>query len=144
MSKSRAEVTFIDGLMSAGLYKRNQGRLTRQLTAAALALVLYLGMWSFSTSMLAEYERPVRVYLPVVLAVVGSWLIYRAVNFPRFADFLISVEAEVDKVTWASWAELRRATVIVLSVMFLIGAAIYVLDLIWLALFGLLEIVQIG
>ncbi len=31
---------------------------------------------------------------------VGLWLCFRLVNMPRFADFLIAVEAEMNKVSW--------------------------------------------
>lgn len=36
------------------------------------------------------------------LGVVGIWFGYRLVNWPRFADFLISVEAELNKVSVAN------------------------------------------
>ena len=35
-----------------------------------------------------------------LLAVVGLWAAYRVVNLPAFADFLIAVEAEMNKVSW--------------------------------------------
>ncbi|MAG92768.1 MAG: preprotein translocase subunit SecE [Planctomycetaceae bacterium] len=154
MAKAKPDETFMAGLLSASLYKRNQGRLTRQLTGAALALILYLGMWSFSNNLLADLETPVipvpglgtgmpaRVWLPVALAIVGTWVVYRAVNYPRFADFLISVEAEVDKVTWASRAELHRATIVVLAVMFSLGAVLFLLDWLWMVVFRGVGIVQ--
>jgi preprotein translocase subunit SecE len=146
MAKSKT-LSFWDGLLSVGLYKRNQGRLTRQLTAAALGLILALGMWTLSNNLLADYDNPVilsfplRQWLPFLLFLVGMWLVYRIVNYPRFADFLISVEAEIDKVTWASKAELYRATVVVLIVMFTIGSILYLYDFIWLYFFRFLRVV---
>ena len=65
------------------------------------------------------------------------------VNYPRFADFLISVEAEMDKVSWSSKSELYRATVVVLVTMVLIGIILFVFDVIWQYFFefiGFLEI----
>ena len=34
-------------------------------------------------------------------------------ELPTFANFLISVEAEMDKVSWATWGYLKRATAVV-------------------------------
>ena len=58
----------------------------------------------------------------------GIWLAFRAVNLPQFADFLISVEAEMDKVTWSSRQELYRATVVVITTMVLLGAILLLYD----------------
>ena len=36
----------------------------------------------------------------VAVLAFGLWLGYRIVNVPQFADFLIAVEAEMNKVSW--------------------------------------------
>ena len=46
---------------------------------------------------------------PAPCCLVGVWLGYRLVNIPRFADFLIAVEAEMNKVSWPSRGELIRS-----------------------------------
>jgi len=65
------------------------------------------------------------------------------VNYPKFADFLIAVEAEVDKVTWASKPEVYRATVVVLVTMFSIGLLLFAFDLIWQTFFEMINVLQI-
>ena len=52
-------------------------------------------------------------------------------NVPAFADFLIAVEAEMNKVSWPTRPELFRAATVVLLVIFLMGAYLSVCDLIW-------------
>ena len=37
-----------------------------------------------------------------LLLLLGLWIGYRLVNMPQFADFLIAVEAEMNKVSWPS------------------------------------------
>jgi len=216
--------TFRSELLSLGLYKRNQGRLARQLTFAGLALMVAAGayvlsqgplqglanqyyrvvvsvpkgteekekdlkeladkhslvyvdsvvrggnqeiqfrapssrLWMTSEERSADArqnaddfvaavqqkvglkprapdlrnDKPVGIIYGVPLVVCGLclWVIFRLVNYPRFAEFLISVEAEMNKVSWASKQELYRATVVVLSTMVLLGAVLMVYDTIW-------------
>ena len=217
--------SFRSELLSAGLYKRNQGRLARQLTAAGLGLLVVAGayilsqgplaglssdyyqivfdlpkdsekeaesldklaarhhleigpavtrgsrrelqfkaptsrFWTANSSLANEAKknadefvaaagsdldlkpaRPVEqkheraigiIYgVPVVVCLVLGWVVFRLVNYPRFAEFLISVEAEMNKVSWASKQELYRATVVVLSTMIILGAVLMIYDTIW-------------
>jgi preprotein translocase subunit SecE len=81
------------------LYKRTQGRMVRQITCLVIWVTFALGAWRMY-SLMAD---PVFKYvLPFVLLVAGLWIGYRAVNLPTFADFLIAVEAEMNKVSWPS------------------------------------------
>ena len=65
----------------------------------------------------------------------GLWAAYRVVNLPAFADFLIAVEAEINKVSWPSWSELWRSTLVVIVVIFLIGLLLAAFDSVWIWLF---------
>jgi preprotein translocase subunit SecE len=78
----------------------------------------------------------------LLVAALGAWGAFRAVNYPRFADFLISVQAEVDKVSWASKEELYRATVVVVVTMFLLGFTLLAFDVIWQWFFRLIGVLQ--
>ena len=66
---------------------------------------------------------------------------YRVVNVPAFADFLIAVEAEMNKVSWPTRAELFRASMVVLIVMFRLAFILAAFDLFWKVLFHGLHIV---
>jgi preprotein translocase subunit SecE len=143
MANKKETVGFLGNMLEPALYKRNQGRLTRQLTALSFALIIFLGAWTLSGE-LAGKDVSLRVGIPVILAAIGGWIVYRAVNFPSFADFLISVEAEMDKVTWATKSELYRSTVVVISVMFFLGFALFVYDLFWQWFFQLIGFLQIN
>ena len=145
MSRAQTKPSFLGELLQAGLYKRNQGRLTRQLTVAGLGLVIFFGAWSFSqwlSSSVGLTDPWISIGIPALLFVVGMWLAFRAVNYPRFADFLISVEAEMDKVSWPSRPELYRATVVVITTMVLIGLVLFVYDIFWVWLFTEIGILQ--
>lgn len=113
-----------------GIYKRSQGRIARQVTWGALFVVIGLGAWRLH-DFLIDYGPKVQLTVPTVLFVVGAWVSYRLVNMPSFADFLIAVEAEMNKVSWPSVGELWRSLLVVL---FSIGFLVVVLaayDLFW-------------
>jgi preprotein translocase subunit SecE len=143
MAKSKNGPTFGGELLSYELYKRNQGRLTRQLTALAVALVVALGAWSLSQGPLSPYQQATRVGIPLAISLAGAWLAFRLVNFPRFADFLISVEAEMGKVSWASWPELYRATIVVLVTMFFLGFVLLGYDIVWQYFFRWIHFLEV-
>ena len=67
-----------------------------------------IGLWQLYFWLLGHegWPKTVVIGLPVVSAIVGLWATYRSVNLPAFADFLIAVEAEMNKVSWPSWSEL--------------------------------------
>ena len=65
------------------------------------------------------------------VVVVGLWLCFRLVNLPKFADFLIAVEAEMTKVSWPTRHELIRGSVVVIVTLVFLAAMLTVYDLIW-------------
>ncbi len=78
--------------------------------------------------------------LPAALAVAGLWATYRIVNLPAFADFLIAVEAEMNKVSWPSWGELVRWSVVVIIMIFAIGFLLFAFDNFWVFIFKLVGV----
>ena len=74
--------------------------------------------------------------MPLLLVAVGLWVSYRLVNIPRFADFLISVEAEMNKVSWPSKGELIRSSMVVIFVIVAMSALLYGYDAFWTLIFG--------
>lgn len=145
MAKAKQDTTFISELANPGLYKRNQGRLVRQVTAVAIAVIVLLGASTLATqSPLREFKSTgIRWGIPAAVAIVGLWFAYRAVNYPKFADFLIAVEGEMDKVSWPDLPYLIRATGVVLVVMFLLGFLLFAYDLFWQWFFKLIGFLRI-
>lgn len=122
--------TFIRELVHVGLYKRNQGRITRQVSFAALAVTIALGLLRLSLT-LAGRGMEYQFGVPLALLLAGLWVSYRVVNVPVFADFLIAVEAEMNKVSWPSRAELFRATIVVLIMIAFLALFLAGCDVIW-------------
>jgi preprotein translocase subunit SecE len=131
---------FVHNLFQVGLYKRNQGRITRQVTAAAIAITFAMGAWRMS-SMANLNDMTNRFAIPGLVLCAGLWLAYRIVNMPSFADFLISVEAEMSKVSWPTRTELIRGSVVVLITIVSLAAFLFLFDLAWTFVFSKLGIV---
>jgi preprotein translocase subunit SecE len=118
---------FVQELFRVGVYKRNQGRISRQATFAALAVIVAFGAWSLNEFF--QDKHPVVHYLvPFVLLLAGVWASFRIINMPNFADFLISVEGEMNKVSWPSRGELFRASIVVMVVIFFLAALLFAYD----------------
>jgi preprotein translocase subunit SecE len=126
---------FFEELFRLSLYKRNQGRIARQATAAALALIFALGAWSLS-EFYQDKGPTLHYFVPLVFLLAGLWASFRIVQMPAFADFLISVEGEMNKVSWPSRGELFRASIVVMLVIFFLAALLFTYDFVleWLRL----------
>lgn len=196
---------FFQELIHTGIYKRSQGRITRQVTWAAMAIAVALGLWQLSNVLvgwdpeflraeiyavnsgrveyvheqnvtyirivnsqgqeLEKHQVPrevqrrvtqgqqvesdavlcqwtsrwvragIRYGLPGVLLLAGLWITYRIVNVPSFADFLIAVEAEMNKVSWPTRSELFRASLVVLFTIFALALILFSFDWFWRIMF---------
>jgi len=152
---SGASESFASELLSARLYKPTQGRIARQITGGAIWLAFAVAAWrwwqtAYGMDLLAslagaeESQRAVlgvlRWVLPGLLLAIGIWIGYRIVNYPRFADFLIAVEAEMNKVMWPSQDELVRSSLVVIVLLLSFAGLMYVFDMVWVGLFWLMGI----
>ena len=130
----------IKELFRVRLYKNNQGRLVRRLTMIGVIAVFLSGAYKFYLMPFAEVpflqEAGVRGLVSLLLCAFGGWFGFRLVNWPPFADFLVSVEAEMVKVSWPGKAELYSSTIVVLVMFFLLAIMIHLFDLIWVFVFN--------
>lgn len=128
-------------LLHASVYKPNQGRIVRQLTALAVWVIVAMGCWRLygflraNSGDWADWAVPLVWSVPGVLLAAGLWFGYRVVNWPRFADFLVAVEAEMNKVTWPSKDELIRASIVVMFTIFFLAIALFFFDIVWQSVF---------
>ena len=142
--------TFWRDLLSFAVYKRNQGRVARQVTFAVLAVTLATGVWRLGQLLPAWFAGAadmgmasgggvavstdlgvLRFLVPGLLLAAGLWLAFRLVNYPPFADFLIAVETEMTKVSWPSADEVIRSSAVVIFLIFALAAILAAYDLFW-------------
>ena len=130
---------YLQELFRFDLYKRTQGRHARQATLIAIAIILAAGVWSLKVWLEAEgATTKVTTLIPLGVLLASLWAAFRLIQFPKFADFLISVEAEMSKVSWPARPELLRASAVVIMVIFLLASVLFIYDLVWKTIFGAL------
>jgi preprotein translocase subunit SecE len=139
--KNAAFSLLLREMFNLHIYKRSQGRIARQVTFAAFFVGVMLAAWRLSvfgsaSSHLMEFA------VPGGLALVGTWISFRLVNMPSFADFLIAVEAEMNKVSWPTRNELWRSALVVILLIIFLSAVLFGYDVFWRTLLSLLRIVH--
>jgi preprotein translocase SecE subunit len=130
-------------------YKKGQGLRCRRGTMIGVLAIIGAGLWvyawsrSLTISTQWQLDIPfdpqhylVLMYAPmltasVLIAILGMWFAYRLVNYPRFADFLIATDAELNKVSWSTRKRLFQDTIVVLTTVILMAVFLLLMDLLW-------------
>ncbi len=102
-----------------------------------------LGAWRLSVFGV-DSGHVMQYYVPAAVFAIGTWLTFRLVNVPAFADFLIAVEAEMNKVSWPTRGELFRSSMVVIFCIFFLATILYAYDLFWTMLLQLLKVVGVN
>jgi preprotein translocase subunit SecE len=136
-STRKSFARFFSNFLSTERYKATQGFTARTATAVALGVIFAAGLWRLSETLSAVstpawVSQPAsRAGIPLILAFAASWFLYRLVNQSDFAEFLIATESEMNKVSWTTWADLKRATTVVLVTVVLMTTYLWVVDQVW-------------
>ena len=143
--KQGQQVATESGLLSemlrVGLYKPTQGRIVRQLTFLGIAVIALLVVYElYRVGWLSDWFPGSKVGLSLAMSAIGIWFAFRTVNWPKFSDFLIAVEAEMNKVSWPAWPEIWKASVVVMFVIFAMAFYLWVFDIVWTFIFEFLNI----
>jgi preprotein translocase subunit SecE len=142
--KNAAAVPLVRELFQLGMYKRSQGRIARQISFGAIWLLIAVGAWRLE-SILQQNPRTtgdLAFGIALAVALVGGWLAYRLVNLPSFADFLIAVEAEMNKVSWPTRTELIRSSMVVIFSILFLAIVLSLYDSFWIFLLSLLGVMK--
>jgi preprotein translocase SecE subunit len=152
------------GWFRRGTYKRGQGLRVRRLTMLGILLVVGSGIYVYGWKhnyqpgevwainlpfgLADNYEmvllRSPGLTLSVLTVIFTLWFVYRLVNYPRFGDFLIATEAEMNKVSWANTKHLKRDTIVVLVTTVLLTLFLWSMDILWSWLLVLLGVIRIS
>ena len=116
--------------MAFDIYKRGQGKYTRLYSAFAGIIIVGLGCFQLYTKLQAlDFGLWVETMVPVALFMILSVLVLWIVNRPTVADFMISAEGEMKKVSWSSKKEIAVSTFVVIVVVVGMAALLGVTDL---------------
>jgi preprotein translocase subunit SecE len=125
---------FLQELLKVEIYKRSQGKIVRQLTCLTIWVAFALGAWRmhvYMDAVMTNVPTALIYLMPSIVLLLGLWVGYRVVNLPSFADFLIAVEAEMNKVSWPSRTELVRSSIVVIVLMFGLTIVLFTYDTVW-------------
>src|SRR5690349_6046621 len=121
---------YVRTLASAGSYKSGQGNWARLGTLAVLLLGVLGASYSWTRTM-STSTTAVKYGVPVVLGVAMAWAAYRLIHWPRYADFLITTESEMNKVSWPSRQEVKTSTIVVLILSIFLAIFLSTVDWLW-------------
>ena len=122
--------------MAFAVYKREQGKYTRLGTGFTMVILVGLGCFQLYRVLEgSEASLWVRTMVPVFVFIVLSGLGFWLVNRVTVADFMISAEGEMKKVSWSSRKEITVSTFIVISVVVIVAVLLGVTDLIFQVFF---------
>jgi len=150
------------GWFSPTTYKKGQGLKMRRGTMLGILLIVVSGLWVYSwkgglvggatwainVPFLdpRDWElvllRSPRIVGPLLILGLAVWFSYRLINYPRFADFLIATEAEMNKVSWASRKKLVQDTIVVLVTVILMAAFLFAVDMLWSVILRWIDVIK--
>ena len=120
---------YLQELFQLRLFKPKQGRNARQVTLIAIGVVLAAGAWALRSWLEGEgYSTGVTIGVPLGVLAVTGWAAFRLIQLPKFAEFLIAVEAEMGKVSWPTQSELLKASGVVVFVIFGLAGLLFMYD----------------
>jgi preprotein translocase subunit SecE len=123
-------------------YKPTQGKHARLWTAIGLGVIAGAGLIQLYNYYLSELAIIPRYVVPTLIGLAAAWVIWRIVEYPPFADFLIATEAEMNKVSWTSKDDLVRATIVVLVTVFLLSIFLFGVDFLWVVILKFIGVLQ--
>ncbi len=120
------------------IYKKGQGKITRISSALGLIIVSGAGCYKLydrlaGSSLVSDRKMQLLIstMIPAAVFAITSALFLFLVNRPSVADFMISAEGEIKKVSWSSKKEIAVSTFIVIVVMALMATILGLTDLIF-------------
>ncbi|RKY12476.1 MAG: preprotein translocase subunit SecE [Planctomycetota bacterium] len=117
------------------IYKRGQGYYTRLWSGLVTFAIAASGCYVLWRKLAVITNLWVKTLVPVGLCVVFGLVIFWLMNKPATADFMISAEGEIKKVSWSSRREIAVSTLIVIFVVFLMAIMLFAADMAFKSLF---------
>jgi len=138
----RRYAPFLGNLFHANLYKPLQGKQARLWTGVGLITTIGFGLRELSLTLGAQSPASTAYGVPAVVGLALGWVTFRLLQFPPFVEFLIATEAEMNKVSWTSRDDLKRATAVVLVTVALMAVFLFGVDWVWSNLLHLIGVLR--
>jgi len=137
--------------MALEFYKKGQGYYTRMGTAIGSGIMVTLGCYALYNKLEGlEIATPnLKVWLqagiPALVFLIFAWIVFKIVNSPKSADFMIATEGEMKKVSWSTKKEIISSTKVVIVTVLLMAVILAVVDIGFAKLFqtiGVLKVIE--
>ena len=103
--------------MQLYLYKRGQGYYTRLWGSIVCFALIAIGCYRLYSILSGTTNNPwIYTIIPVVVLAGFTFMVYWLQNRPALADFFITAESELKKVTWSSKQQIITSTIVVIFV----------------------------
>lgn len=122
---------FYMSILQCSQHREAQGRLVRHIVLIALWVLVAAIAQSVYGAADEYWGLPFSVISAAIVAISFGWVAYRLIHYPPVADFLIDVQIESSKVSWSTWHELRRTTIVVLAAMVAFSTFLFACDITW-------------
>lgn len=137
--------SFAGNLLKADVIKPSQGKLARRWTGIGIGVLMAAGIYTLYQTLVGfGYDSLTRFGVCLGLAAALGWLIFRTMQYPPFVDFLIATEAEMNKVSWTSKADLYRATTVVLVTVLVMAVYLFGVDWLWSTILQQIGVLRFG
>ncbi len=126
------------------VYKKGQGKYTRTVTLLSVMLLTVVGaylMSGFLKGYTVTSSPYMRFGIPTGVVAVVALITFWLVNRPKSADFLISTEGEMKKVSWSSKKEIIGSTKVVIITTLLMAGLLFAVDILFANLFRWIGVV---
>lgn len=106
--------------MALEIYKKGQGFYTRMGTALGAGILSLLGCWSLYSKLeglsfeSSQTQAWVQAGIPALVLLILAIVVYKILNAPKLADFMIATEGEMKKVSWSTKKEIITSTKVVI------------------------------
>lgn len=137
--------------MALKFYKKGQGYYTRMGTAIGSGVMVALGCYALYNKLEGlQISTPnLKVWLqagiPALVFLFFAWIVFKIVNSPKSADFMIATEGEMKKVSWSTKKEIVSSTKVVIVTVLLMAVILAVVDIGFAKLFqtiGVLKVIE--
>jgi preprotein translocase subunit SecE len=133
---------FLANLVRTNLYKPLQGKQARLWTAVGLGTTILFGLRELFLTLDGQSTKANAYGITTLVGLAFGWVTFRLLQFPPFVEFLIATEAEMNKVSWTSREDLKRATTVVLVTVALMAVFLFGVDWVWSNLLQLIGVLR--
>ena len=131
-------------LFSFETHRSKQGYRTRVTVFSVYILLLLLIFERFYNNFVDYLGVNFCVGVNLFLLAIATWVGFRVLQYSPVVDFLVNIDDESEKVTWPTWPELTRSTLVVLVCMCFFSAYLFLCDFVWQFVLRSLSILNIN